>query len=191
MKKLILPIFILVALVQWLVPGKIIWDKEEVLRKGKTFRFETAPVDPSNPFFGRYIYLQFQEQSFDFKSRKELFSGQDIYVFFTEDKRGFVKITGVSEKEPVGHANYFKTQVSHSYQYQDSTHVSFDYAFNEFYMDEYKAPEAETVYNNAQRDTARSPGAPTYAAVKIWNGKAVLVNVMIGDKPIGELIKNN
>ena len=191
MKKIILPVFILIALVQWLVPANIMWTKEEVLRKGKTFRFETEPVDPTNPFLGKYIHLFYKEQSLNFKGRKEYTRGQDIYVIFTEDQRGFVKITGVSEKEPAEQLKYFKANVGYSYQNVDSINMSFDYPFNEFYMDEYKAPEAEKIYNRAQRDTMVNPAVATYATVKIWKGRAVLENVIIGDKPIRELIKNN
>lgn len=64
MKQFAIGAFIIITIVQWFVPGKMIWDKEAVLRKGKVFNFRTEPVDPSHPFKGRYIALSFKENEF-------------------------------------------------------------------------------------------------------------------------------
>ncbi len=50
MKVIIIVIAAVVALAQWLVPGSMIWKREQILAKGETFRFRTEPVDPSHPF---------------------------------------------------------------------------------------------------------------------------------------------
>ena len=62
-RTLILTSFIAVALIQLLVPAKMIWDQEEVMRDGKVFRFKTEPIDPNDPFRGKYITLSFQEEN--------------------------------------------------------------------------------------------------------------------------------
>jgi uncharacterized membrane-anchored protein len=59
-KKTILPLFALTCLAQWFVPAQMIYDQEQVLREGKTYHFKTAPIDPSDPFRGKYITLSFE-----------------------------------------------------------------------------------------------------------------------------------
>ena len=49
MKKFILPAFILMVLVQWIIPSQMIWSRERILSNGKEFRFMTRPVDPVSP----------------------------------------------------------------------------------------------------------------------------------------------
>jgi uncharacterized membrane-anchored protein len=185
MKKIILPAFIIIALVQWIAPVKMIWDKETILQTGKMYRFETEPVDPSYPFRGRYIALNFKEDQFTIRTRRVFYNNQDIYVVFTEDARGFARIVNLSENEPAGQDNYFKAKVNYSYTSGDSANIHLSYPFDEFYMDEYKAPKAEEAYNESLRDSTKI----TYAAVKVYKGKAAIENVFIGDKTIRSLIE--
>ena len=49
-KKIIFPLFILVALAQLFVPAKMILDREDVLSTGTAFNFKTRPIDPTDPF---------------------------------------------------------------------------------------------------------------------------------------------
>lgn len=53
MKQFAIGAFIIIAIVQWFVPGKMICDKEAVLRKGKIFNFRTEPVDRSSHGFDK------------------------------------------------------------------------------------------------------------------------------------------
>jgi uncharacterized membrane-anchored protein len=185
MKKIILPAFIILALVQWLVPGKIIWNREEILQKGKAWHFESAPVDPSNPFLGKFIALNFKEQEFIMPVKVNFITGQDIFVLLIADKNGFAKIAGLAAKEPESTTDFLKAKISYSYIDSGKTDVRLDYPFEGFYMDEYKAPAAEKIYNQSVRDSTQR----TYAVVKVWKGKPVIENVFIGNTPIGYLIK--
>lgn len=64
-KKILLLSFFLVAVVQLYVPSKMIWDREEVLRTGTEYKFRTAPIDPTDPFRGKYITLRFDDNTVD------------------------------------------------------------------------------------------------------------------------------
>ena len=185
MKKIILPVFILLALVQWLVPGKIIWNREKVLKNGKEWRFETEPVDPSDPFRGRYIALNFMESEFRKRTNADLFPGQDIFVLLVQDKYGFAKIDDVLTKEPGRNIDYLKAKVRYSYTNSDTALIHIEYPFEEFYMDEYKAPKAEKIYSQSTRDTTKK----TYALIKVWKGLPAIENVFVGNTPISDLIK--
>jgi len=184
--KIILPLFIIVGLVQWLVPAQMIWKREEVLKKGATYRFLTEPVDPTNPFIGNYITLNFKENVGKVKRGHLLVRDQTIYVLLTTDSAGFARVKGITAVEPANEPAYVKakvrytTEIGITLESPDSTEITIDYPFDEYYMEEYKAPKAETEYRKANRDTAQS----TYAQVKIWKGTAVTENVFINNKPL-------
>ncbi|MBD3630845.1 GDYXXLXY domain-containing protein [Cyclobacterium sp.] len=56
-KKIVLPVFVLIALLQLYLPAKMILDREDILHKGKEYKFKTQPIDPNDPFRGKFIAL--------------------------------------------------------------------------------------------------------------------------------------
>src|SRR4028118_1780770 len=104
LKTFILPGFLVLAIAQWFVPGLMIWQKEKVLNRGIPYRFQSAPVDPADPFRGRYIVLNFKETSFKTREPLKLTYGSKIYVTFSNDRNGFAMIKSVHEKKPDGQA---------------------------------------------------------------------------------------
>ena len=177
--------FLLLALLQWVVPGKIIWEKNEVLKKGQSYKFKTEPVDPSHPFKGKYITLNFEESSFTDTINRDLRGNENIYVILGRDARGFATIKDLSTVEPQNNNPYVKATVYYASTENDSITVHIRYPFDAFYMDEYKAPRAENIYRESNRDSSNN----TYALVKMRKGDAVIENVFINDTPIAELIK--
>lgn len=185
--KIILPVFIIVGLAQWLVPAQMIWKREIVLQKGNTFRFLTEPVDPTNPFIGKYITLNFKEEVAWVNNEHPLERDQTIYVLLKNDSAGFAHIDGITTNEPANQTAYVKAKVRYlsNYNSSDSIEVNIDYPFDEYFMEEHKAPKAEEEYRKANRDTTKQ----TYAEVKIWKGIAVTENVYINNKPLSSYFK--
>lgn len=183
-KRLILPAFVLLVIAQWYVPAKMILDQERVLSSGKEYRFRTAPVDPNDPFRGKYITLTYRDTRFPVPAGETWRQGEDIYVALATDKEGFATIGGVSKKEPTPGIDFVKAQVG--FVVMDSIQaILVEYPFNRFYMDEYKAPRAESRYNEARNDTTRT----TYALVSVRGSKAVLKDVLIDGVSLKELSK--
>jgi len=181
MKTLLLPAFIIIALVQWFVPGKMIFDREAILKNGQTFRFLTEPVDPSNPFVGKYIILNFKEERFTVSNPDKYSYNQDIYVLLQNDSSGFAHVKGISATAPAAGSAFVKAKV----RWINAKEIMINYPFDKYYMDEFKAPKAENAYREANIDTSRK----TWAVIKVWKGNAVTENVMIDNKPIFDLIK--
>ena len=179
MKKLIIPLFLALACIQWWVPASMIIKKETVLTNGKQFKFLTEPVDPSNPFKGKFIALNFKASVFIPLDKNEFSHGQEIYVTLITDDSGFAKIATISATEPAGRTDYVKALIDYI-DYDDVKTIHIQYPFQEFYMDEYKAPEAESVYREMNSDIKNK----TYALVKILKGDAVIADVIIDDIPI-------
>ncbi len=184
-KKLIFPAFILMVLIQLYIPVRMISNKEAVLAGGKEFKFKTAPIDPNDPFRGKYIMLAFEENSAKVTSAEDWNQGDLIYVLLTEDDKGFVKIISVSKEKPIYDEDYVSASIG--YIINDSlSMVTIEYPFTRFYMEESKAQGAEQAYREAARDTTQV----TYALVSIKNGEAVIKDVMINGVPIREMAKS-
>ena len=59
--KYLIPMLCLVFAVQLSVPAWMIIDRESVIAEGREYKFEAAPLDPYDPFKGKYITLRYRE----------------------------------------------------------------------------------------------------------------------------------
>ena len=183
-KKLLLTAFILMALAQWYVPAKMILDREVVLSTGKDFRFRIAPIDPNDPFRGKYITLNFRENRFPVSEVENWERNDDVYVVLGTDRQGFAKIQDVSKVSPRHNAAIVKARVQYV-ESEGDNHLIIEYPFNRFYMEESKAFEAERVYMESLADTTKV----TYALVSIRENRAVLKDVLVDGTSLKELVK--
>ena len=173
------------VLVQLYVPASMIFDKEAVLTEGKEFRFKTAPVDPTDPFRGKYIILSFEEDEIRVSGAEDWNQGDQIFVSLTEDEQGFAKIISASKEKPSPREDFVTASISFIFTDSLNSMVTIDYPFNRFYMEESKAQSAEKAYWESAVDSTDV----TYALVSILNGEGVIRNVMINDVPISEVAK--
>ncbi|MGK2864282.1 MAG: GDYXXLXY domain-containing protein [Chitinophagaceae bacterium] len=183
-KKILLPAFILVSLTQLCIPAKMILDKEEILDTGIEYKFKTAPIDPSDPFRGKYITLSYDENTVEIQNEKDWVKDETIYVFFTADNDGFAKIKSISKEKPTGNQDFLRAKVSFVTS-NGSNKLTIDYSFSRFYMEESKAYNAELTYRQSLQDTSQM----TYALVNIKSGDAVLKDVLIDGISISEIVK--
>jgi uncharacterized membrane-anchored protein len=173
-KKIIILVFILVALTQLYIPASMIWEKEDIIESGTEYKFRTAPVDPSDPFRGKYITLKYKDNTFKCKDESLWKKGDKAFVSLITDKDGFAKIGDVSKHKPEDNNSYLKAKIGHVTQ-DGSNMLTVDYPFTRFYMEESKAGPAETLYQEVERDSS----VTTYALVVIKKGNAVLRDVLI------------
>ncbi|MEO5995836.1 MAG: GDYXXLXY domain-containing protein [Chitinophagaceae bacterium] len=184
LKILIWPGFILLLLAQWFVPLQMIWSKNKILSQGKSYKFETAPVDPSDPFMGKYIVLNFKESSLMTTDAKKFSYNGKVYVRFLTGNDGFAKVGSINVTTPQTD-DYLETTISYISEMKDSSVVFLTYPFTRYYMEEYKAPKAESIY----RDRIKDSTLKTYALVNIYKGDAVIKDVYINDTLINDVIK--
>ena len=182
MKNYTLIAFVVLAVVQLFVPLKMILNREDVLDTGQVFKFKTAPIDPNDPFRGKYINLLFEASRFPVSDPDAWAMNQDVFVQLTTDADGFAQVLDVTPGSPSSSAPYLKARIS-----SISPDMLFlEYPFNRYYMEETKAYEAEQLYRETLQDTLQT----TYALVRIKEGDAVLEDVMIDDVPIREMVIN-
>lgn len=185
-KYSLLTAFILVALAQIYVPIRMILDKEDVLANGTEYKFKTAPVDPVDPFRGKYVTLNYEVNIVEIQNEKDWMFGERIYVSLTSDNEGFAQITSVSKEKPKDNQDYIIAKVDFVTD-DGSNKLTIFYPFNRYYMEESKALKAEQTYIQAQIDTNQI----TYALVRIKDGDAVLKDVLIDGISIREIVKTN
>lgn len=170
------------AIVQLYVPAAMIIEREHVLTDGRIYKFKTAPVDPNDPFRGKYIELNYAANNFRMQQKNNWERNETVYVLISNSADGFAKIDTLLKEQPAG-GDFIKAKVNYI-SFDSLLYV--DYPFNKYYMEEGKAPAAEKVYTEYRRDTTHK----TYALVSVKDGDAVLKDVMIDETPIREMIKN-
>ena len=175
-------LFIIVVCAQLFVPSQMIFQQEDVLKTGTAFKFKTQPVDPSDPFKGKYIFLNYEASTFS-TADTTWQRNEDVYVTIKHDSLGFVQVTEVTKNEPKSEF-YIKAKVDWYNEFEKELNIV--YPFNKFYMDETKAYNAELAHMKAQQDSIPNN---TYALVFIKNGKAVLDNVFINEIPIAKYVE--
>ncbi len=180
-KKLILPTFVLVVVVQLSVPAKMILDRENIIKEGSVHLFRTAPVDPYDPFRGKYIILSFADNMVGVEDESEWSWGESAYLQIAPDSSGFTTPQRVS-KYPPDTGDYLEVMVSYVTS-NGTNRLTINYPFDRFYMEESKAPRAERSYFESLRDSTQR----TYAVVSVKNGEFVLLDVMIDGISITEI----
>lgn len=184
MKKIhIFIIFIIVAVIQIFIPAQMIFKKEAVLNEGIAYKFKTQPVDPNDPFRGKYITLRYEINS-AITNDTLWIRNEEVYVYLKKDSLGFAQTLKVSKEKLDIENDYVIAKVN--WYRKQTKKLNFDLEFNRFYMEESKAKPAENAYRKAQRDSIPNT---TYGLVYIKNGDAVLKDVLINDISIVKYIE--
>ena len=179
-RRVALGLFLCLALAQLAVPASIIVRRELILHYGRQYRFLTAPVDPYDPFRGRYVALNLPANMAPTLPGIQLTSGQGVYALLTEDAAGFATIASLSLTPPGGDT-YFQTSVK--YVSGDRVHIAIP--FDRYYTDEHLAPAAERAYQHYSRGQTHE----AYITVRVREGLAVLEELYIAGKPLREFLQ--
>jgi uncharacterized membrane-anchored protein len=180
--------------VQLAVPFRMIRSREKILSNGQLYRFKTQPIDPVDPFQGRYVQLRLEAETIECDSDRivDMQRKQPIYATLETDEDGFAFFSDWSSERPAD-GDYLKTR----YRYVDRTWIKasksyvtngirIDLPFDRYYMDEAKAPRAETLAREALRRDD-----DCWASVRILNGKGIIEDVFVKGTPLRELAAEN
>lgn len=170
-------LFVVCCVVQIAVPASMVLRHEATLAGGEIYRFRCAPVDPVDPFRGRYVALDFEQSRFAGAIPEQLDAGSTAYARLERDDEGFALIASLVA-EPPDHGDYMEVRIE--YPSGDTTRLALP--FDRYYMEESLAPEAESAY----RDRAR--GEQAWVEVRVREGHAVLEELYLGGRPIREAL---
>ena len=162
----------------------MIYDQEYTLKNGKAYKFITQPLDPNDPFRGKYIRLDYEISSYKSKDTT-WFRHQEIFVYL-KDSLGYAKIDTISKEKLDLKNDFLKTNVDWYNSYNKELNISIP--FNRFYMEESKAKPAEDLVRNLQDSLNLNT---TYALVYVDGSNFVLENVFINDIAIKDVIDDN
>ena len=175
--------FILLAVLQIAVSAARIMKWEDVLRTGTQIRIRTRPVDPYDAFRGRYVALDFEEETVPSELGPDLKWGEEVYALLREDEEGFARIRKLVKDRPTD-GSYLRVKVSYLGSSDKKIHLQFP--FQRFYLEEEIAPAAEQAYRTRNREDKED----AYVTVRIKNGYGVLKGLFIGGKPIKEFLRD-
>lgn len=175
--KLLL-LFAVVAIIQLATPLYMAWHWEDILQTGQRFYWVTAPVDPYDPFKGRYIDLRFSANTAPLIHNQQFDYGQTAYALIAEDATGKAFISSVSATPPAA-GPYVKVKIA--YVQDQTAHI--ELPFKRYYLPEQLAPAAETAYHN-------NAGQNIVAAVRLKDGYGVIEQLYIGDMTLTDYLNS-
>jgi uncharacterized membrane-anchored protein len=182
--RLLTGLFLIICIIQLYIPFSMIRNQNKILQHGTSYKFRTAPIDPNDPFLGKYVRLHFTASEAIVDNNEEWGYDDEVFVTLDTDETGFAKIKEVTRKTPGSSDDFVRARIR--YIERDSVCKLFlDYAFDKFYMEEFKAPEAEKVYMESRVDSTQI----AYALIKVKNGKSAIENVYINDIPIKTVVE--
>jgi len=184
---------VLIGLNFW-VPASMIYRQARTEEAGTLVKFRTMPVDPYDPFRGRYVRLRFDSQSVALADpEKQPVRGQRVFARVEVDSSGFGRFGEALLEEP-NEGLYVTAEAG--YGRGDGT-VNLRLPFERYYMNERVAPKAERAYAEANRIERGVVGADqsfsdeNYAAVRILNGNTAIDGVFLENTPIEEYAREN
>jgi len=178
--KILLLIFIIVAIAQLWVPFSMILKHSDILNKGIVVKMKLTPRDPVHPFKGKYLVLNFEENNFT-EIEKEWKRNETIYINYHINDKGFLKVDSLTKffKPP---ANILKAKVNYYTPYNNK--IVIKYPFDKYFIEESKAFSAEQKIIFELKNELTD----VYAEISILNGNPVLKEVFVNQRPILEFI---
>lgn len=201
--SMIKPVFILIVMIiaQIFIPAAMIQRYESTFQNGSLYKFEVAPVDPVDPFKGRYVRLNFPIANWNVKYQSEdKFKRKDkIYATLKINSEGYAVIDQLYKSLPKdSDQEYLKVTVRsvyNKYSQAELASYSISLPFDRYYAKETKAPEIERRVMNQDRNTGEltipntstSSNTPTSSVdVRVLNGFGVIEQLYIEGKAVEE-----
>ncbi len=169
-------------LAQLATPAYMIVNRELTLAKGNVYKFKTAPVDPYNPFSGRYVALDLEADQMKLRNAASFRRNEKVYAKIAVDDKGFAYFSDLG-RESFEDADYMRVKIR--YAHLNDNEIRLDLPLDRFYMDEFEAPQAERAYWRNSRSEERN----AYVSVRVRNGNAVIEDLYIQGKPVREHLK--
>ncbi len=166
-------VFALVCVAQLSVPATMILRAEKTIVEGRLYRFQTAPYDPVDLARGRYVRLTFPDVQEEVSHGPgEYAVGDTVYARVGEHEDGFARVIAVGTTPPESD-DWFETVVASAGEHGVRVALPFD----RFYLPEDRAPIAEKLYRESDPER-------TWAEVRIHEGRAVMVDLVLNGVPV-------
>lgn len=159
MKKLLLPLLIVLILFQLAAPAYMVWEKYDTLETGSEYKFEVEIYDAYDTSAGRQVTLMALEQRRFYNYPEKTFDGS--YGLIEIDEAGFAKITQAVSAKPS--TDYIKS-TSNSY---------FELPINRYYLDRDLSPDVQDLLFKSPEKLR------PYVTLMVKGDKAVIAGLYI------------
>ncbi len=182
-KRWLWGLFAGLCLLQWGVPLALVQRAQLTLEQGTVYRFETAPVDPEDPFRGRYVALDFQAAEIAVPAGWSQAAGRRLWAPIIMGDQGYARL-GVPQEEPPTTGDYLQVRVQ---WFDGAGSVRVALPFDRYYLEEQRAPQVEQQYrerNSRAPADADDPRRPAYATVRVRKGYALIEDLIIDGRSV-------
>jgi uncharacterized membrane-anchored protein len=167
----------LLGILQLAVPASMVIKQETILSQGTEFRFRLAPVDPGDPFRGRYLRLSFEveRKGYTLQAPAAFDKTRPLYAAISTDSEGFARIDTLTTTVPTG--PYLTIPAGSLYKYGGGD-IHITIPFHRYFVNESRAKIIETEANDLLRKAqkeGRKPGL--YGTVRIKDGDGSLTGL--------------
>ncbi|MBV6405390.1 MAG: GDYXXLXY domain-containing protein [Flavobacteriales bacterium] len=181
-------LLLLIALAQLAVPAWMVWRHERVRLHGHEHRFRTGPIDPRDPLRGEYVVLDFEAATGHFELPPEWAEGT-LYAALGTDSAGFATIERLSTETPDG--DHLAVRVEPwTVNSEDRTASRVTLPFDRYYVEEGSGPQAEALLRPDRMDDGSVEPRPAHAVVRVLDGRAVLVDLVIDGRPLTDWLND-
>ena len=179
----LLPIlFLLLMIFQLYVPASVVFKQERIHISGTKFKMQLAPIDPNDPFRGKYIILSFKENTVRLPKQGKYRSGDDVYVIMKPGQNDFLKIESISNdfQSVTLPATCIKAKIRSIMEVDGYKEAQLVYPFTRFYVEESRAAEIEKRYLEAVADS----NTVSYGIVSVYNESVAVDDVVINGQSL-------
>lgn len=172
-------LLVALAVAQLAVPAWAILSNERILRHGETFRFRAVPVDPYDPFRGRYVALRLAPNTAAAEEEEgaAISWGDTAYAPLGRDAEGFATL-GPLRREPPPTGAFLTVEVTDRTEEGWTVELPFD----RYYLRDDLAPDVERAFFALAAD---DDAAPSWLEVRVLAGRGVGARLYVGGRPVG------
>ena len=183
-RKIALLLLIVFAIIQFSAIGSRILKYENILETGKVWKLEVKPVDPYDVLRGRFVRLRFKKDILVQEFPKEEWRiNKPGYVFLVKDKEGFAYPKEWVKEQPENDLqNYIKCSLTSWYNLE-KFEWKVVFPFDRFFMNEYKAPQAEKVMRSSFLENHK-----VYITLRVKAGIGVIEDLWVDDLTISQYL---
>lgn len=176
----------LVLVAQLAVPASLVIKHEQTRRQGAEWRFQTAPVDPADPFRGKYVRLGYavQREPIPFADSGMVYMapGRRVYAELARGDDGFARLVRLHEHRPE-RVEYLDVLIAARFREDTPPSSAFvQIPFDRYYLPEERAPMVEQEYREASRVAQEN----TWVEVRVRDGHAAVVGLVLNGTPVSE-----
>lgn len=183
-------LFVALCLAQWSLPLAMVQRAQQTLEQGTAYRFRTAPVDPADPFRGRYVTLDFSAAQIVVPPTWRPMTGAKLYAPVAVGADGFA-VLGLPQTSRPAQGDWLVVRLR--WRDEERREARVDLPFDRYYLDEQLAPAAERLYRERNlvtpEDADADPRRPSWASVRVRGDSALIEELYIDGLPVRERVK--